>query len=73
MMHYPLAVWRENGRGAINLHGHCHHNYVGRGKQLDVGVDGHGFAPISIEDVMERMGSVEVAFVDHHTDESNYG
>lgn len=39
MSHYPFRSWHQMQYGSWQLHGHCHNNLEGRGKQLDVGVD----------------------------------
>lgn len=72
LMHYPLAVWNENGHGSINLHGHSHGSYKPRGRQLDVGVDVHQFCPISIDEVMDCMLSIDPVILDHHTEGTSY-
>lgn len=72
MFHYPIGAWNENGRGAINLHGHSHGNYQAVGRQLDVGVDCNDFKPLLLDDVVELMQQIKPVAVDHHTKETNY-
>lgn len=57
LCHYPIAEWDRKHYGAIHLHGHSHGKflYPPGTKALDVGVDVHGFAPISLEEVLEIM------------------
>jgi calcineurin-like phosphoesterase family protein len=58
MYHYPILGWSGKINGARMLHGHCHgtcdypHN---AGKILDVGVDCHGFRPISLSEVEDKF------------------
>lgn len=55
LCHYPLAEWERKHHGAWHLHGHSHGNYVGKGEILDVGVDCHGFYPVSLAEISFRM------------------
>jgi calcineurin-like phosphoesterase family protein len=58
LCHYPLRSWRSQHYGSWMLHGHCHGNLEDRGGQiLDVGVDCHGYRPISIDAVDTFMTS----------------
>ncbi len=52
LSHFPQAVWDRKHYGSIHLHGHCHGNYTGVWKCLDVGVDNHEYYPISLLDVL---------------------
>ena len=55
--HYPMLSWYQSHRGSWQLYGHVHGRFSGKGdtkttpNQLDVGVDVHGFAPISYEEI----------------------
>lgn len=65
LCHYPLTSWEMSHHGAHHLHGHTHGTIgvIGTsgdkqlppdmvvGKRLDVGVDCHDFAPISLDEV----------------------
>lgn len=53
LCHFPFASWE---RGYINLHGHWHSpaGYKNKFKQYDVGVDANNYAPIKLEDAIER-------------------
>lgn len=53
LCHYPFASWEKSFHGSWHLYGHCHGMYEGRGLSLDVGVDRHGFYPISLEQLQE--------------------
>jgi calcineurin-like phosphoesterase family protein len=47
------AEHRPRSDGLKLLHGHVHTTWTKRGSMLNVGVDKHGFAPISLEKVKE--------------------
>lgn len=67
MSHYPMRVWNQMHREAWMLHGHSHGNLVDiGGKTMDVGVDCHGYRPISIDEVAVFMEGREAVSVDHH-------
>jgi calcineurin-like phosphoesterase family protein len=78
LMHYPIASWNGLGKGVYHLHGHVHlpHNRrVGRGKVMDVGVDGNNLSPISMSDVIRILDKQPIdGFLDkdHHTITENY-
>ena len=57
-MHYPIASWHDMNQGVIHLHGHVHlpsHLRIAEGKAMDVGVDGNGLEPISMDEVLDIM------------------
>lgn len=57
-MHYPIASWDGMNDGVIHLHGHVHlppNLRIAEGKAMDVGVDGNGLKPISLDQVLEIM------------------
>jgi calcineurin-like phosphoesterase family protein len=67
MCHYPLKSWNQMHRGSWMLHGHCHGNLThDKGRIMDVGVDVHEYAPISLDMVAAYMSSREVQSIDHH-------
>lgn len=47
--------WRPVDVGGWLLHGHTHSTVAQRGRQLHVGVDAHGLAPVSLSWVEERI------------------
>ena len=58
LMHYPIMSWNRMNEGVIHLHGHVHlppHRRIGKGKMMDVGVDGNGLDPISLTKVLTLM------------------
>ena len=59
LCHYPMLSWYQSHRGSWQLFGHVHGampnkpNMLTTFNQLDVGVDVHGFAPVSYQEVKE--------------------
>lgn len=49
LCHYALRSWNNDGRGAINLHGHSHGRLPPLLRQFDVGVDARDFRPVTLE------------------------
>ena len=74
LMHYPIQSWNKMNHGSIHLHGHVHlppHQRLGKGKMMDVGVDGNELKPISLLEVMQIMAKQPIAAnlpFDHHID-----
>lgn len=63
LFHYPILEWENYGKDSIHLYGHIHNNLqsLERAKVLNknsynVGVDVNGYAPISIDEVIKRVG-----------------
>ena len=52
LCHYPLRAWKAQHRGALQLHGHSHGRLKPLPRQFDVGVDGHDFRPVTLEDLL---------------------
>jgi calcineurin-like phosphoesterase family protein len=76
LLHYPISSWDSLNKGHIHLHGHVHlptELRFGKGKKMDVGVDGHPtFGVYDMDDIIRIMDGREVAsdmLFDHHTDE----
>lgn len=55
LCHYAMRVWPRSHFNSWHLYGHSHCRLESIGKNLDVGVDCHGFAPWSLEEVIEYM------------------
>jgi calcineurin-like phosphoesterase family protein len=72
LMHYPIMSWNKMNEGVIHLHGHVHlppGKRIGKGKMMDVGVDGNGMDPLSLSKVLTLMQSrpIKSGFeFDHH-------
>jgi calcineurin-like phosphoesterase family protein len=76
LSHYPIQSWDGLNKGHIQLHGHCHlptNLRFGKGKKMDVGMDGHPtFGVYDMDDIiriMEKRDIVSDMLFDHHTDE----
>jgi calcineurin-like phosphoesterase family protein len=72
LMHYPIMSWNKMNDGVIHLHGHVHlppDRRIGKGKMMDVGIDGNGMDPISLTKVLTLMNPqpIKSGFeFDHH-------
>lgn len=68
MSHYPFITWNRARHGSWCLHGHSHGSmaYPFKGKILDVGVDVHAYAPISLDEVTRYMNRMPIHLIDHH-------
>lgn len=53
------ARWRPQDTGGWLLHGHTHSPRIIQGKQYHVGVDAHGYAPVSQEQIIQDILEVE--------------
>ena len=76
LFHYPVMSWDGLNKGHIQLHGHVHlptNLRFGKGKKMDVGIDGHPtFGVYDIDDIIRMMDKREIMsdmLFDHHTDE----
>jgi calcineurin-like phosphoesterase family protein len=73
LFHYPIASWIDMNSGVIHLHGHVHlpkHLKLGKGRSLDVGMDGNDMKPYSLDDVMQLVKNQPIRKLelpkDHH-------
>jgi calcineurin-like phosphoesterase family protein len=72
LMHYPLMSWNKMNDGVIHLHGHVHlppDKRMGKGKMMDVGMDGNGLDVININEIIRKMYYQPIASglpFDHH-------
>ena len=75
LSHYPLSSWNQLNKGSIHLHGHVHlprNKRFGKGKKMDVGMDGNGYFPYKITEIVHMMDRREVRSEmenDHHLDD----
>ena len=76
LMHYPMASWDGLNKGHTHLHGHVHlptNLRFGKGKKMDVGIDGNpNFGVYDMDDIVRMMSKREIVsdmLFDHHTDE----
>ena len=75
LCHYPYASWNKLGKGSIHLHGHVHFSAKdkwGKGKRLDVGMDGNGYFPYKITEIVHMMDRRQIRSemdLDHHLDD----
>ena len=78
LMHFPIASWDNMAKGAIHLHGHVHfepNKRIGKGKMMDVGVDGNALYPIEMKTVLSLMDRQPIKSMfefDHHEIVENY-
>lgn len=68
LCHYAMRVWNCSHYGSWQLYGHSHGSLSDdpRARSLDVGVDCHGYAPVSFDRVSELMALKNYTPVDHH-------
>lgn len=76
LCHYPIASWNGLNKGVMHIHGHCHlskHNKLGKGKRIDVGMDGHSeFRPYNLKEVLAILNKQPILSdmsIDHHIEE----
>lgn len=73
LCHFPIASWKDMGEGVMHLHGHVHlpeNKKIGKGRHLDVGVDGNSYSPYSLTKVVRILKDKEISPLilteDHH-------
>jgi calcineurin-like phosphoesterase family protein len=64
LCHYALRVWDRSHYGSWHLYGHSHGHLPGLGSSLDVGVDCHGYRPLSLAEVAEKLQSLPPSVAD---------
>ncbi|KHL24140.1 metallophosphoesterase [Croceibacterium mercuriale] len=52
LCHYPFRSWNGQHKRALNLHGHSHGRLKPIPRQFDVGVDVHGWAPVTLAQLL---------------------
>ena len=74
-MYLIISSWNGLNKGVIHLYGHIHSGYknkFGNGKKMDVGVDGNGYFPYKITEIVHMMDRREIGSDlsnDHHLDD----
>ena len=58
LAHFPLTVWNNSHRGALQFYGHVHGAFCGNQQQTDVGVDVWNYTPASFEQIFERLATL---------------
>lgn len=67
--HYAMRVWNKSHVGTWHLYGHSHGSLPDNphARAFDVGVDCHGYYPISFDRVKEIMANKLWKPIDHHS------
>lgn len=58
MCHYPLLTWHHSYKGTWMLYGHVHGTLKNAGKSVDIGVDCWNYAPITFEELKQKMDNL---------------
>jgi len=73
LSHYPIASWHNMNDGVMHLHGHVHlpeHLKIHEGKAMDVGCDGNGMVPYSVNKIISLLNNRPIKCLtlpqDHH-------
>jgi calcineurin-like phosphoesterase family protein len=73
LMHYPITSWNNMNSEVMHLHGHVHlppYQRIAEGRAMDVGVDGNGLEPISLNEVYSLLDKQPIKKLslpkDHH-------
>lgn len=68
LCHYAMRVWNKSHYGTYQLYGHSHGRLPDdpHARSIDVGVDCHGFKPISLDQIHAIMAKKQWKPVDHH-------
>jgi calcineurin-like phosphoesterase family protein len=59
LCHYAMRSWDKSHYGTWHLYGHHHGMLPPYGLSFDVGVDSWGYAPVSLEQVAEKMATLK--------------
>jgi calcineurin-like phosphoesterase family protein len=78
MSHYSHRIWEGSHKGYWHLYGHSHASAEAFpwGKSMDVGVDNAyrlfgEYRPFTFDEVKRILDKREIAFIDHHSQETN--
>lgn len=68
LCHYAMRVWNKCHYGAWHLYGHSHGTLPDdpNSLSLDIGVDCHGFKPVSFAELKALMAKKTFKPIDHH-------
>ncbi len=55
LCHYPLLTWDQYYKNSLQFFGHVHGRISGNQRQIDVGVDVWGFAPVHFETLLQCL------------------
>jgi len=66
LFHYSIRNWNRRHYNSWHLFGHSHGSLETTDCSIDVGVDCHNFAPISLDEVGAIMKTRKSESVDHH-------
>ncbi len=66
--HYAMRVWNKSHHGSWQLYGHSHGSLPDdpHSRSFDVGMDCHGFKPLTFEQVKAIMDKKIFQPIDHH-------
>jgi calcineurin-like phosphoesterase family protein len=60
LCHYPMITFNHARRGALQLFGHVHNDWLGTRNSVNVGVDVWDFRPVQIADIRARAKTLPV-------------
>lgn len=56
--HFAMRTWKNSHKGSWHVFGHSHQELPPYGKSFDIGVEGHNYAPWSLEEIAAKMGTL---------------
>ena len=54
LCHYPMITWHRARKGALQLFGHVHDQWMGSRNAVNVGVDVWGYVPVTLRELEQR-------------------
>lgn len=68
LSHYAMRVWNKSHHGTWQLYGHSHGSLPDdpNARSIDVGVDVHGYRPVTFDEVAIYMAKKNWKPIDHH-------
>lgn len=73
LCHYPMITWQGARKGALQIFGHVHNNWLGSHNAVNVGVDIWDYMPVALPDIERRSRKLAPnkhwADVEHNTNE----